>query len=191
MRKSTLCLTLGLACYAGSVLAQDTSQQRGPLADLDSDGDGSISFAEFQALDGRRFTNADSNGDGALSLDEFLAAGPRPAGRLEQRLEEREIDAERIAEIEARMKQRATQDFTEMDSNGDQQISLLEMQEANFLRLDRDNNGVLEDREIRRMGRGPHPERGERRAEREGPRGEHAPNGGRRPPRQGQSDGIQ
>ena len=70
------------------------------------------------------------------------------------------------------MEEHALEQFSEMDANGDNMLSLLEMQEAQFLRLDRDNNGILEGRELRGPGRG-------------------GPHGGRRPPRQGQSQDIQ
>lgn len=171
MRTSTLCLTLSLVCFATTLHAQEGDKRGSPLANLDSDGDGSISFAEFQTLDGERFATADANSDGSLSLDEFLSArperGPRPKGR--------EIDEERAAEMQARMEERAVAQFIEMDHNGDDLVSKLEMQEANFLRLDSNNDGKIAGRELRRMARGP----------REGA----GPEGGRRPSRQRQSTG--
>jgi len=155
MRKLTLGMALGvnfgLALLASSAMAQDHSGDRGPLGMLDSDGDGSISFEEFKASDGEHFDNADTDGDGVLSLEEFMASGPRrgerPAGR--------DISDERAAEIEARMAERAAEQFAQIDANGDNLLSQLEMQEANFLRLDSDNDGMLTGREIRRMARGP------------------------------------
>lgn len=176
MQLATLFLSFGLACYTGSLFAQGDAHKRGPIGDLDSDGDGAISFAEFQAVEGERFAIADTDSDGLLSFDEFTAAAPGPGRRPEGR----EVDAEHAAEMQARMQERALAQFSEMDANGDNMLTLLEMQEAQFLRLDRDNNGVLEGRELR-GARGPGPR----------PGGEGGPHGGRRPPGQGQSEAIQ
>jgi len=163
-------LTLSLACFATTLSAQEGGKRGSPLERLDSDADGNISFAEFQA-GGDHFDAADSNGDGSLSLDEFLSArpehGPRPEGR--------EIDEERGADIQARMEERAAEEFIEMDRNGDDLVSKLELQEATFLRLDSNNDGMIAGRELRRMARGP--------------RGGAGSEGGRRPPRQRQSTG--
>jgi Ca2+-binding EF-hand superfamily protein len=65
------------------------------------------------------------------------------------------------------MTERATARFQEMDTNGDDAVSLTEFQEANFLSLDSDNNGLLSAEELR-------PKRPERRrpgGERNGKRG--------------------
>lgn len=176
MRISTLCLTLSLACMATSLHAQEGAKRSSPLDGLDSDADGSISFAEFQAVDADRFDSADANSDGALSLEEFLSNRPERGPRPEGRGSDREIDEERVAEMRARMEQRAAEQFIAMDLNGDDLVSKLEMQEANFLRLDSNNDGMISGGELRRMARGPQ----------RGP----GPEGGRRPPRQRQSTGI-
>ncbi len=47
---------------------QQRMQQR--LQEIDSDGDGNISRAEFQAMSDKRFAAMDSNGDGLISADE-------------------------------------------------------------------------------------------------------------------------
>jgi len=176
MRKSTLFLTLSLACIATTVHAQEGGKRASPLDGLDSDADGSISFAEFQAVGGDHFDTADANSDGALSLDEFLSARPERGPRPEGRATDREINEERAAEIHARMEERAAEEFIEMDHNGDNLVTKLEMQEATFLRLDSNNDGMIAGRELRRMARGP--------------QGGPGPDGGRRPPRQRQSTGI-
>jgi Ca2+-binding EF-hand superfamily protein len=178
MRIPTLVVTLGLTLISAASIAQDDRRADSALSNLDTDGDGSISFVEFQEADGGQFDNADSNGDGALSLDEFLAMGPGrggpmgPRGDADQRPER---NSERMAQMQARMQERMTEQFAEMDSNGDQQLSRLEMQEAAFLRMDSNSDGLIAGRELRRMGRGPD--------------GGAGPQAGRRPPRQGQFGG--
>lgn len=148
MRTLLTVVTLGLTAISGSVLAQDDNQRRNPLADLDTDGDGSVSFSEFQAADNRRFSNADQDGDGLISLNELLAARPPAPPR------DREIDKERLDALKSRMEKRITSQFEEMDTDGDGQLSDLEMQEYSFLRLDRDNNGLISGAELRPRRRG-------------------------------------
>lgn len=163
MRPLTLLLTLGLAAASSSVIAQDEHQRRNPLAELDSDGDGSISFAEFQEGDNRRFSNADADGNGLLSLEELLAARPDREPRGQQ------VDEERLAQRQARIEARISAQFQEMDTDGDGLVSQLEMQERGFLRLDRDNNGLISANEMRPRRRGG-PEFGQRQGRRDGMR---------------------
>jgi len=148
MRSLLTLVTIGLTTISGSAVAQDGDQRRNPLAQLDSDGDGNVSFAEFQQADNRRFGDSDADADGLLSLEEMLAARPGngPRGR--------EIDGERLAAMQARIQERVTAEFQEMDADGDGLVSELEMQEFGFLRLDRDNNGLISGDELRPQRRG-------------------------------------
>jgi hypothetical protein len=68
--------TLLIACtaalgLAGAALAQDITT--GHLAGLDSDGDGAVSAAEYDAFMGRAFTTLDKNGDGYVTVVEGTA----------------------------------------------------------------------------------------------------------------------
>ena len=148
MRTLLTLVTLGLTAISGSTLAQDDNQRRNPLADLDTDGDGNLSFSEFQAADNRRFSTTDQDGDGLLSLEEMLSARPPAPPR------DREISEERLEALKSRMEKRITRQLEEMDTDGDGQVSALEMQEYGFLRLDRDNNGLIsaEEQQPRRRG---------------------------------------
>ncbi len=143
---------LGLS---GSVFAaDDTSGPRGPLAMLDSDGDGSVNFEEFQQRGAEALSRMDSDENGVLTLDEVLNARPdmgRRGGRDTDRAE-RELTDEQIARMEERqaeMAARATAHFESMDANGDDMVTLDEYQEASFLALDSDNNGLLSAKELR------------------------------------------
>jgi len=141
-------LGLSLLGLAATAAAAEDREPGARLKALDTDGDGSISYLEFEAADGGRLARLDSDGNGVVSLDEFLNGRPDrlprgtgPAGR--------EIDEERLAHIRERLQERATTRFHEMDSNGDEALSQSEMAEDSFLRLDRDGNGLLSGRELR------------------------------------------
>lgn len=137
-----LTLGLGLAMLAGGALAQsqqDPQPDQGRKAQfeaLDTDGSGSISYEEFAVGDMDRFNENDIDGDGLLSMEEMLAAAPRPrfGGGAAMR--------DRIAE-------RVTEQFTSMDSDGDDFVSRIEASEATFLRMDADGNGLLSMEEMK------------------------------------------
>jgi hypothetical protein len=99
------------------------------FARADTDGDRMISLEEFQAGTSERFSTLDADGDGLVTPAEMVAQRQRVA-------EERA--AERMARI---------------DTNEDGAVSLEEMtaaSEARFAQMDRDDDGNLEPRELRR-----------------------------------------
>lgn len=175
MGKYQLALALGLAALSSTALAQRDADRPSRFENLDLDSSGSISFEEFQQGDTVMFGRLDADGDALLSLEEFTSGRPPRGPRPEERAEGRNIDPQRLEQMRARMEERATQGFNNMDTNGDGFVSLVEFQEASFLRLDRDANGVLSAEELR-----PPRQRGEH--------GFGARRGGRETDRQGQSD---
>ena len=99
----------------------------------DADGDRMISLEEFQTVTGERFVAMDADGDGQVS------------------------PAEMIAERSARAEERAAERIERADTNGDGLLSLEEAtaaSEERFARIDRDESGTLEPRELRRGFRG-------------------------------------
>ncbi|MEX0962695.1 MAG: hypothetical protein WDZ52_01455 [Pseudohongiellaceae bacterium] len=174
MHKLSRVIALSVFGLSGSVIAAEDSDQSRILTNLDSDGDGSVNFAEFQEHRAARLDRIDSDEDGALSLDEFLSARSllRPRGDRNPDRPEREATEEQVARMEQRkaeMTARATARFQAMDVDGNDIVSLNEFQEANFLELDSDNNGLLTATELR--------------PKRPGRRGSNDPRGGKRPPR--------
>lgn len=145
MTKQQIILALTLAILGSSALAQEHQGRPGPFANLDSDGDGNISFVEFQQADNPMLARLDNDGDGFLSLDEFLNASPQRG----QRNADREPDPQRLEQMQARRQERATGRFREMDLDGDGFVSKAELQESSFVRLDRDNNKLLSADELR------------------------------------------
>ncbi|GJM13537.1 MAG: hypothetical protein DHS20C12_19400 [Pseudohongiella sp.] len=150
--------------------AEDESGRNRVLNNLDTDGDGSVNIEEFKSGGADSLSRLDSDANGALTLDELLNARPgRGSGDRGDR-PEREPSEEQIARMEERraaMTEQVTARFQAMDVDGNEIVSLDEFQEANFLELDRDNNGLLSSEELR-------PKRGGRRGP-GGPRGGRAP----------------
>ena len=130
---------------------------------MDINGDGVVSFVEFQESDRDGISRLDTDSNGVLTIDEFLNGRPnfRPRNRVRRdqqsgqqtdRPDPDELDARR-AQMRERMTARAEERFHEMDVNGDEMITLAEFQEANFDAMDRDGDGVLTGRELRRQRR--------------------------------------
>jgi len=174
MNKLSRVIAMSLFGLSRSVFAaEDESGLNRALANLDTNGDGSVNFEEFQARGAEGLARLDSDENGVLTLDELLNAppgrGPGKRGKRGKR-SEREPSEEQVARMEERrtaMAEQATARFQEMDTDGNDVVSLGEFQEANFLQLDNDNNGLLSAEELR-------PQRGGRR----GPGGHR---GGREP----------
>lgn len=161
MNKLSRIIALSVFGLSGSVFAaEDNADRERALANLDTDGDGSVNFEEFQQGGGARLGRLDNDGDSFVTLDEFLSRGPGNANRGPRDLDraEREPSAEQIARMEqrrAQMLERATAEFAAMDLDGDEAISVEEFSQANFLALDSDNNGLLSAEELRPKRRGP------------------------------------
>ncbi len=103
------------------------------FARADIDGDRMISLEEFQTQVGERFTTLDADGDGEVTPAEMVAERQR---RSEERA------AARISRIDA-------------DENGSVSLEeMLDASEERFARMDRDDDGSLEPRELRRAFRG-------------------------------------
>lgn len=168
MNKLSRVIAMSLFGLSSSVFAaEDESGHNRALTNMDTDGDGSVNFEEFQARGAESLGRLDSDENGVLTLDELLNGRP---GRGPGNRGDREPSEEQIARIQERraaMAEQATARFQEMDTDGNEVVSLGEFQEANFLQLDSDNNGLLSAEELR-------PQRGGRR----GPGG---PRGGRPP----------
>lgn len=199
MNKLRLIVGLSIVGLSASALAADEkSAGNHAMTELDTDANGNVSFAEFQARGADVLAAMDSDENGVLTIDEFLnsRSGPGPKNRggrgvrgdrdgepseeqlarMQERIAERgEPSEEQLArreEMRELQSQHAIQRFQEMDTSGDEIVSLDEFQQANFLNLDRDNNGVLTARELRPQ-RGPRP--GAARRGPGGPRGDRTP----------------
>lgn len=92
---------------------------------MDTDKDGSISKAEFDAAKKARFTRADANGDGKISLEEMTT------------------------EAQERAAKHAERHFAKLDKDGDGAVTAEEMEEARpghgdmFAKLDKNEDGMI------------------------------------------------
>ena len=104
----------GALALGGAALAQDLNT--GHLAAIDTNGDGSVDQAEFDAFVASSFTTMDANGDGFVTLAEGQAAGMTP------------------------------EHFAAANTNGDDGLSQEEFAAAaaaDFAAADRDGDGML------------------------------------------------
>lgn len=157
MNKTKLAIGFAILSASANSFAQPN---KSPMAMLDSDGDGNVSFAEFEENDFNPIARIDLDENGVLTLDELLNAGSRQRGRRNSQESDSQPDAANEASREerrAKRTQRITESFQEMDLDGDEVVSVSEFNEANFLRMDKDGNGVLSPDELRppRGSRGP------------------------------------
>ena len=97
---------------------------------FDSDGDGLVSRAEFEAAAAERFERLDANGDGMLSRDELRDGALSARGRMAERRGERfaAIDTDgdgawSLAELQAVRPELTQERFAQMDADGDGLIS--------------------------------------------------------------------
>lgn len=153
MNRVKFAITLGLVSFSSALVAQE---HKGPFETLDNDGNGSVSFAEFQENGINMLARIDTDDNGVLTIDEFLNAptgrGPRrgpPHGNGNRGENSDQANEEQRADRRANMTERATAAFQEMDLDDDEVVSVDEFQQANFLRMDRDGNGVLTAEELR------------------------------------------
>lgn len=119
---------------AGPEDAGERPGPRGPMGWMDKNKDGTIDKAEFQAGKLERLKAADTNGDGMLSQDELEA-----------------MVLKQIAE------RRAARLVKRLDIDGDGSVTLAEsegMRDKRFAVLDLNNDGKIDERELREAHRG-------------------------------------
>lgn len=183
MQKLKLAFSAGIIGFCGSAsAADDSNSSHVAIEDLDSNGDGVISFVEFQASHNGSLARFDTDLNDVLTLDEFLDAQPSRGPRSGNRgagSDSTSESSDRRKRLRERITERAVGQFHAMDTDGDEVVTLAEFQEANFERIDSDKDGVLSVAEMQDQRREP-------RRSRRGPRG----NGGTMNRNGGQSSTI-
>ena len=148
-----------LAAFGSMASAQDTDPAHKNFVVADNNGDGSLSFEEFQEHGRKPIVRLDTNDDSLVSLEEFLDRRPVAPrrGRFGTRDNRPPPGSAEATDRRAIATKQAERRFTEMDLSGDGYLSAAEMDEAAFLALDRNGDGMLSEREMKRpnpQGRG-------------------------------------
>ena len=125
------------AVIASTVLAREPRDKIG-WQDFDTNGDDVISFIEFQERNRFELGTIDADEDGMLSLDEFLQPTRKKSG------------SKKFLE---KKKSLATEKFEEMDTNFDRFVDIDELQDAKFDAMDKNGDGVLSWKELRKKGK--------------------------------------
>lgn len=113
------------------------------IAAFDTNGDGSLTRAEYDAARAARFKATDADGDGALSKDEYVAEF---TARLEQQLAKSDRGEEKKVEERQRQIRQTHVRFGVLDTNKDSQIGHDEyarVAERSFAEQDADKNGIV------------------------------------------------
>ncbi len=139
-------LLAAITVFAVSAAAATTAlahgDKRGPrpeFSELDKNGDGKITAAEFAAHRTDRFAATDSNGDGSLSREELTAAAMARAKsdserRIDHMIQQRDTDGDgQISLAELPGEDRAAHFFERLDADGDGAVSKAEMEHAQKL----------------------------------------------------------
>ncbi len=167
MKKSIYVISGVIAMSAASIAMSQNAGPRGFMADADMDKNGTIEKSEFEAMYNKRYAETDQNGDG-ITFEEYESkvAADREAWRERrdemraQRQAEKEENREaRAAERAERNAERTKRRFESLDADGNGTVSEEEYKMAGekmFDRMDRNNDGILNDRRDRgdRRGRG-------------------------------------
>lgn len=180
MRKSIYLLSGVLALtVAGVALSQDRMRGMGSdmhdrMSEMDADGNGSVEKSEFMAMFDKRFSETDTDNNG-ITFEEYQAKSE--ADRLERRAMHDERRAERDAkrdekraekslEREAKAAEHLKSRFDRLDTDGNGTVTAEEYKavgEKMFERMDRDKDGILNDR--RGRGDRDHKRRGKDRSD--------------------------
>ncbi|ROQ01420.1 EF hand domain-containing protein [Stella humosa] len=113
------------------------------IRDYDTNGDGQVTRAEFDAVRDVRFKATDANGDGTLDEAEYVG---EYTVRLDAQLAASDLTAEKKTEERQRQVRQAHVRFGALDKNKDQRIDRAEYDTsgaAAFAEQDDDKDGVV------------------------------------------------
>ena len=144
LRNTRTLITTGLLLGSSMALAQP----HGGILNLDSDGDGRVSFEEFRLPPRHRgpmpFERADSDEDGAVSRDEMISAFAAGQDEREQRMMEHFDSLDEDGNGVVSQNEIRRQVFDRMDADGDGYVTEEEAQAARGKRQQRRHRGSHE-----------------------------------------------
>ncbi len=129
---------LSFAILSPIAFAQGMSGGQGGGMRADTDGDGKISFAEYEASKLKQFQQIDVNGDSVVTADELVAWSNARVADMTARMG----DADRATQ----MMQHRVDDLKKADTDADGKITLVEFKSsytAAFKALDSNSDGFL------------------------------------------------
>lgn len=140
MKTGILLVTLLSLIQAQQSFAGEGKHNRNMIRALDTDGDKTLSFEEFQNGPAQRFDQADANDDGLLTLDEMQKKHRERTAEREATIQQRAGD--RLEEMRER--------FTNSDTDASGDLTKEEAQRGIFNQLDRDGDGFITKREAKK-----------------------------------------
>lgn len=121
------------------------------VADYDTDRDGKVTRAEFDAARTARFEATDTNKDGWVSEDEYVA---EYSARLEGQLAASDRSEEKKVEERQRQIRQTHVRFGALDSNKDKKLQKSEFDasgERAFANIDADKDGVVSPQDVEKL----------------------------------------
>ncbi|MEM8785021.1 MAG: calcium-binding protein [Pseudomonadota bacterium] len=140
MTKSSLIIAVSALSLLGFTMGSALAEKGGPgrqganfqerMAEVDTDGDGTVTRAEFDAAGSARFASVDADGNGSVSLAEFEAQAETKKAERRKRMFDR-LDSDGNGELtDGEMRARGARMFEAVDADADGVITQAEMDGA-------------------------------------------------------------
>lgn len=146
MKTAFVLATLLLGTAGASIAAPH--EGRAFIHDYDTNNDGHVTRAEFDAVRVARFQNTDANNDGWVSQDEYVG---EYSARLEQQLAASDLTEEKKDEERQRQIRQAHVRFGVLDKDKDQKMAQAEYNASGaraFVEQDNDKDGMVSQADV-------------------------------------------
>lgn len=147
--------TTSSSAYQSSTLEKTQTKEFSPVAlitELDQNGDGVLNYPEFSAKAPKRFSMQDTDGDGGLTLEESYQYRHDLREKNKKKITQQRSNPRMTGTHQDKLpRNRAKMLFSQfslIDIDNDGQLNADEIHESQFLRLDKNKNGVLDVSEL-------------------------------------------